>query len=260
MSREARVAEIRRLLRESRNASLAEDDPGSRTVGLADSAIAQSEELLAGVRALARRPRSFAAGEDVGVSVNTTVDVGADGDASVDEVGGEHGRKENLSARDGGNSLEFAKNAQEGADSAQIQKFNEKSGLAGSEHPDGQESFESAKSHKRAELAKPAENEPPTPQDVQFADVFGTEPLQFTQSDFRVTFAGCAEELGPGSDLRTNSDTNSAPLEQNCVFDSEKPIAGASGLPRSSISSVFSEFDEICVPDDLGGRGRAPGP
>lgn len=177
MSREARVAEIRRLLRESRNASLAEEDPDSRTVGLADSAIAQSEELLAGVRALARRPRSFAAGEDVGVSVNTTVDAGTDRDESVDDVGGEHERKEDFPAGNCRNSLEFAQSAQEGADSARVQKFSEKFGQEGSGHLDGQENAESAKSQKNAEFTKSAENEPPAPQDVQFADVFGTEPL-----------------------------------------------------------------------------------
>lgn len=80
MTRAARVAEIRRLLRESRSNSLVEKEQGHRAIGLADSAIAQSEELLAGVRALARLSRSSVAGEDVGVSVNTTV--GVDGDVS----------------------------------------------------------------------------------------------------------------------------------------------------------------------------------
>lgn len=86
MPRAARVAEIRRLLRESRNSSLAEGEQNSRAMGLADSAIAQSEELLAGVRALARRPRSFVVGEDVGVSVNTTVDVdGSEGSEGLEK-------------------------------------------------------------------------------------------------------------------------------------------------------------------------------
>lgn len=120
MTREARVAEIRRLLRESRSMSLVEEDPDSRTMGLADSAIAQSEELLAGVRALARLPRRPATGEDVGVSVNTTAAVDGDGSV-VDESG-------SFQAGRGGDALKIEKERSGGTDTAQIWQECEKQG------------------------------------------------------------------------------------------------------------------------------------